>query len=90
MDSGDRPVAGGEELTPQDLALEALLLGFRTAEGIDLVRFRESYGIDLAAANERLIDRLASSGLLRVEGDRLRPTLEGWAVADSLARDFEV
>jgi oxygen-independent coproporphyrinogen-3 oxidase len=90
VDSGDRPVAGGEELTPQDLALEALLLGFRTADGIDLSRFRDRHGIDLAPANGRLIDRLISDGLLRVEGDRLLPALEGWAVADSLARDFEI
>lgn len=87
---GERPVAGAEELTARDLALEALMLGFRTAEGVDLARFRDRYGIDLREGNRRLIDRLAGAGLLGVEGDRLLPTLEGWAVADSLARDFEI
>jgi oxygen-independent coproporphyrinogen-3 oxidase len=88
--AGERPVAGSEDLTAEDLALEALMLGFRTAEGIDLVRFRERYGVDLAERNARLMERLEHEGLLRAEGSRLRPTLEGWAVADSLARDFEV
>jgi coproporphyrinogen III oxidase-like Fe-S oxidoreductase len=87
---GDRPVAGAEELTTRDLALEALMLGFRTAEGFDLVRFRERYGIDLREQNSRLMEKLTEGGLLTVEGDRLLPTLRGWAVADSLARDFEV
>ena len=89
IDLGERPVAGSEDLTAEDLAIEALMLGFRTAQGIDLVSFQKRYGIDLAERNARLIERLEQSGLLRVDGSRLLPTLEGWAVADSLARDFE-
>ncbi len=90
IDSGERPVADGEELTRDDLAVEALMLGFRTAEGIDLELFQERYGVDLAAINARLIERLTGERLLRPEAGRLVPTLEGLAVADSLARDFEV
>jgi oxygen-independent coproporphyrinogen-3 oxidase len=90
VDLGERPVAGGEELTSRDLALEALMLGFRTAAGVDLGRLRERYEIDLAASDGPLIDRLAREGLLEVAGERLVPTLAGWAVADSLARNFEV
>ncbi|HYU30662.1 MAG TPA: radical SAM family heme chaperone HemW [Thermoanaerobaculia bacterium] len=87
--AGERPLTGSEELTAEDLAVEALMLGFRTVEGIDLARFRQRYGIDLADRNARLIGRLEREGLLRSEQGRLLPTLEGWAVADSLARDFE-
>jgi len=90
VEMGDRPVAGAEELTAHDLALEALMLGFRTIEGVDLGRFRERYGIDLWKENSLLIERLAENGLLTIEGDRLLPTLRGWAVADSLARDFAI
>lgn len=85
-----RPVAGSEELTAADLALEALMLGFRTAEGIAIDQLREEYGIDLPERNQPLLEKLVEEGLLRVEGSRLIPTLEGWAVADSLARDFEL
>jgi putative oxygen-independent coproporphyrinogen III oxidase len=88
--AGERPVAGSEDLTAEDLAVEALMLGFRTAEGIELARFRDRFGFDLAERNVRLIERLEREGLLRLEGSRLLPTLEGWAVADSLARDFEI
>lgn len=89
IEIAERPIAGSEDLTAEDLAIEALMLGFRTAEGIDLARFRERYGADLLAGNARLIERLEREGLLRTGGGRLVPTLEGWAVADSLARDFE-
>ena len=83
IDAGERPVSGSEELTSEDLALEALMLGLRTAEGIDLERFRQRYGVDLVMP-ERM------EGLLNVEDGRLVPTLEGWAVADTLARGFEI
>jgi oxygen-independent coproporphyrinogen-3 oxidase len=83
LDSRERPVAGSEELTAEDLALEALMLGLRTIEGIDLEQFRQRYGVDLIMS--RPLD-----GLLNVENGRLVPTLEGWAVADTLARSFEI
>ena len=38
----------------------------------------------------QLVERLVKDDLLRVERDRLLPTLAGLAVTDSLARDFEV
>jgi len=35
------------------------------------------FGVDLAAANSSLIERLESAALLRREGSRLVPTLDG-------------
>ncbi|HSN87414.1 MAG TPA: coproporphyrinogen III oxidase, partial [Thermoanaerobaculia bacterium] len=66
----------------QDLALEALMLGLRTTDGIDLERFRKR--------NEPLVERLVREGLLAIEGERLAPTLAGLAVTDSLARAFDL
>jgi putative oxygen-independent coproporphyrinogen III oxidase len=88
--TGERPIAGSEELSRLDRALETLMLGFRTAEGIDLACFQALYGLDLVADNRPLVERLAAQGLLREEGQRLVPSLAGWAVADSLARDFDL
>jgi oxygen-independent coproporphyrinogen-3 oxidase len=90
IDAGERPIADSEELTRKDLALEALMLGLRTADGIDLVEFRERYGVDLRKRNEPLVERLVRENLLRIEGNLLIPTLAGLAVTDSLARDFEI
>jgi len=89
IDAGEKPIVGTEELTRQDLALEALMLGLRTLDGIDLDAFRERYGVDLRKSNEPLIERLARDGLLKLEGSALVPTLAGLAVTDSLARAFE-
>ena len=88
--AGERPLAGEEALDPVALRLEAVLLGLRTAEGIDLERFRERHGLDLAAANERLLAQLAADGLLAPGGGRLRLTPAGMAVADGLAARFAI
>jgi oxygen-independent coproporphyrinogen-3 oxidase len=91
--AGERLVGGEETLGRGELALEALMLGLRTAAGIDLDRFAARYGVDLAAANVGLIGRLTAEGRLRVgeSGGRwLIPTLAGLAVADGLAATFDV
>jgi oxygen-independent coproporphyrinogen-3 oxidase len=88
--AGEWPIEGSEELTPADLALEALMLGLRTVEGIDLERFRSRFGYDLLKRNEPLVERLAGEKLLVVSESALVPTLPGWAVADSLARAFDL
>ncbi|HEV7667548.1 MAG TPA: radical SAM family heme chaperone HemW [Thermoanaerobaculia bacterium] len=90
IDQHTRPIADSEVLTPANLALEALMLGLRTKEGLDLGLFRERYGVDLEARNAELLDRAILDGMLVREGESLKPTLGGFAVADGLARDFEV
>jgi oxygen-independent coproporphyrinogen-3 oxidase len=87
---GERPVADSEELTGADLALEALMLGLRTADGIDLGEFQRHYGVDLRKRNERLVERLMGSHLLLDLESHLRPTLAGLAVIDGIVRSFEI
>jgi oxygen-independent coproporphyrinogen-3 oxidase len=93
--AGERPIEGQELLGPKDLAQEALLLGLRTADGIDLDGFRIRYGVDLLAANDTLVGRLVDEGRIVVRaapegGQWLVPTLSGLAVADGLAAAFDL
>lgn len=85
LDLGLDPVEGAERLEPGQLALEAVMFGMRTAEGIDLEAFRNRFGIDLEATNRERIARLAAEGLVISAAGRLRPTRQGLAVADGLA-----
>jgi oxygen-independent coproporphyrinogen-3 oxidase len=82
--------AGGETLTPEELALEALMLGLRTADGFDLVAYRERYGVDLVATNGDRIERAVAERLLSITGSRLAPMTRGMAVAESLAASFDL
>ena len=92
--AGERPVEGEELLGPKALATETLMLGVRTAAGIDLDDFAARYGLDLLAANEALVTRLVTEGHLVVrsgDGRRwLTPTLSGLAIADGLAAAFDL
>jgi oxygen-independent coproporphyrinogen-3 oxidase len=88
VDSGRSPIEGEEELSPEKSAFEALMLGLRTTDGVDLIRIRDRHGIDLQADNAETIGRFCESGHLRVEDGCLRPTLAGLAIADTLARSF--
>lgn len=79
-----RPVNDSEELGLGQLALEALFLGLRTREGIDLEHFRQRYGYDLMKEKGSLLEEWSTSGLLKIAQGRVRPTRSGMAVADAL------
>jgi putative oxygen-independent coproporphyrinogen III oxidase len=93
--AGERPVEGEESLGPMALATEAVMLGLRTAAGIDLDAFAVRYGTNLLDANDALVARLVAEGHLVVQagaqgGQRLRPTSSGLAVADGMATAFSI
>jgi oxygen-independent coproporphyrinogen-3 oxidase len=90
LDRGRSPIEGGESLSPDQLAAEAVMLGLRTAAGLDLDRLKARHGVDLIPSNESAIDRFIASGHLSLEGEHLRPTVEGMLIADTLARSLDV
>ncbi|WP_445191979.1 radical SAM family heme chaperone HemW [Sphingomonas sp. Tas61C01] len=72
-----------EPLAPHDRATEALLMGLRLAEGIDLRRIAALAGgtapIDLRAAS-----RLEALGLVAIDSERLRVTEAGALLLDAI------
>jgi len=70
-----------ELLSPEQRATEALLMGLRLAEGIDLAHVTDV--IDLTA-----IDRLSRQGLLDRDGDRVALTLSGRPLLDAILREI--
>jgi oxygen-independent coproporphyrinogen-3 oxidase len=90
LDAGRTPVANQEWLSPEQLALEAVMLGLRTADGLDLERLRNRYGVDLVGANRDVVNRFVDSDDLIVTGSFLRPTAKGMAIADTLTRSLAI
>ena len=90
LEAGASPVEACEELDDADFALERLMLGLRTPEGVDLDLLEAQTGFDISRlpGNDRRLAALESGGLLAAAGRRLRPTVAGLAVADALARDL--
>lgn len=84
-----RPVEASEALDDEALALETLMLGLRTTDGVDLAAYARRFGVDLAARNRTLLKALAEQGLVAIDRARLAPTVAGLAVADGLAARIE-
>ncbi len=72
-------------LTPHTRATEALLMGLRLAEGIDLDDIAARTGVGVASLVDRVAaERLAALGLLRHDGARLIVTESGAPLLDAI------
>lgn len=68
-------------LTAGERANEALVMGLRLAEGVDLTRVGADY------VDEAAVARLAGHGLMAREGERLRVTAAGMPVLEAILRE---
>jgi oxygen-independent coproporphyrinogen-3 oxidase len=75
--SGPGPRAGEETLTVEQQMLEMIMLGLRTAVGIDLEGFRARFGRDFGSLYGPAAKALAARGLLIFEQGRCAPTRQG-------------
>ncbi|MFA9200191.1 MAG: radical SAM family heme chaperone HemW [Cypionkella sp.] len=78
-------IAEERRLDPREAASEALLMGLRLSEGVDLAEISARFAIPSAQLVDRA--RLAlhrSLGLLEIDGDRLRVTEAGMPLLDAL------
>jgi putative oxygen-independent coproporphyrinogen III oxidase len=80
----ESPEAGRERLGPNELALERLMLGLRTLDGVDL----GALDPDFLDRNRATLERQVAAGLLTLDADKLCPTRAGLAVADGLVREL--
>ena len=78
LEQGKPPVAGSETLTPEQIYLETLLLGFRTKDGVDREIFKGREG------TEEVLRHLRQAGVVEDFEGKVVPTLKGFLVADSL------
>ncbi len=74
VEGGGDPEAGSELLTPNQLALERLMLGIRTSEGFALP--------DLGGRGK--LAELVDKGWLQVDGNQARLTPEGWLRTEAI------
>jgi oxygen-independent coproporphyrinogen-3 oxidase len=72
-----RHVVSGETVTPELAVSDALVLGLRLVEGVDLTSFRLRYGIDALETYRARLDEPFAWGLLEVEEGALRLTARG-------------
>lgn len=76
---------GEDVLEPADRAREALLMGLRLAEGVDLERIARMSGLPVTTlVDQEAIRRLGAHGLVRQEGPRLTVEPGGMLLLDAI------
>ena len=88
LEHGGRPVGGSETLSDEQLAAEMVMLALRTTDGLDLSQYQGALGTDFLKQNGAAVQQAVERGLVTVTGMRIRPTLDGLAVADRLSAEF--
>ena len=76
-------------LAPAERGIEAVLMGLRLGEGIDLARIA-ALGDGIAPIDLAATTRLAAHGLVTRDGDRLRVTETGMPVLEAILRELVV
>ena len=78
-----------EQLTGEEAAHEALVMGLRLAEGIDPAALAKRLGV-YRLIDDAAVDRLVGHGLLERDGPILRTTLAGRLLLDSILAEIAV
>ncbi len=86
--AGRSPVAEWEELSPEDRAREALVLGLRRSAGIDCHAFADRFGWEVASLGGAALQRHLKWGLLEQPENHLRLTRSGLYISDSLWGEY--
>ena len=76
-----------EALTREEAAHEALVMGLRLAEGIDLGELARRIGVERIVDEEK-VDRLVGHDLLERDSERLRTTPAGRLLLDSILAEI--
>ena len=88
VESGASPVVEEQQLTQTDVRAEALFLGMRLMRGIDVRRYRESFGVDLRDEHGEDLDRFCKAGLLEFDGDLIKLTRTGALLSNEVFAAF--
>jgi oxygen-independent coproporphyrinogen-3 oxidase len=83
--AGQLPIAGKETLTREQMILEAIYLGLRTNQGIDLNKFEMMFDIGFLQTFKAKIAELTKDQLLKVTHSHCALTPKGMAYLDSIA-----
>jgi len=79
-------IAEEEPLSPREAADEALVMGLRLAEGIDIAAIEERFGV--AVADRERVERLVESGHLARSEPRILTTPAGRLVLDRILAEI--
>lgn len=72
----------------EDEMEEFIFMGLRMISGIDLLRFKKKFGIDINSIYKEVIEKNIKDGLLVVKEDKMFLTAKGMELSNSVMSDF--
>lgn len=87
METGLSPIAFDETVTSAQRINETIMLGLRTAEGIDSHKLRQ-LDASFVEKTKIILDRIAKAGLIEFDGRRFKCTLKGMEVLDEIVKQL--
>lgn len=88
VENGESPMVAEQQLSQDDVRAEALFLGMRLMRGVNVHRYRESFGVDLHDQHGADLDRFCKAGLLEFDGDLIRLTRTGALLSNEVFAAF--
>lgn len=88
IESSESAVVEEQQLSRTDVRAEAVFLGMRLMQGVDLRAFRESFGVDLRDEYAADLDRFREAGLVELDGDVIRLTRTGALLSNEVFAAF--
>jgi oxygen-independent coproporphyrinogen-3 oxidase len=88
VENSESAVVDEQQLSQTDVRAEAVFLGMRLMRGVDLLRYRESFGVDLRDEHAEDLDRFCKAGLLELDGDLIRLTRTGALLSNEVFAAF--
>ena len=72
----------------EDEMEEFVFMGLRMVSGIDLLKFKKKFGVDINSIYKEVIEKNIKDGLLVVEGNKMFLTAKGMELSNSVMSDF--
>jgi oxygen-independent coproporphyrinogen-3 oxidase len=88
IDHGKRPILTKERPGREAAMIEAIYLGLRQTDGIDVAEFNRRFGGCFQRLFDRMLPHLEASGHITTTPDRCALTRKGMQFLDSIASMF--
>ena len=86
--SGGKPYWESEELSAKDRFNEAIMIGLRTVEGVNIRTLAEDTGFEIMILQKRQLDEFFRQDLLNLREENLRITEKGKLFVDRIASEL--
>ncbi len=82
------PIVDRTELTASEARAEAMFLGLRMMDGVDVAGLIERYGSDSFVEYQRSLEKFREAGLIEINGDLVRLTRSGALLSNEVFAAF--